>query len=87
MDTTPSNCFFQPPSPVLAVPPVDPLSLVRRPPGDVARPSPNQPGTLRQMAAALAIHASDPDPDRVAAWERARVTAIPHAAERAGEVG
>ena len=47
----------------------------------VPRPTPDQPGTLRQQEAALDVFYNDffswIDPD--AAWQRARVIAIPHA--------
>ena len=47
----------------------------------IPRPTPEQPGSLRQQQAALDVFHNDffswVDPD--AAWQRARVIAIPHA--------
>ena len=44
------------------------------------RPHHSEPGTLAQQLAASEIYAEDPDPDRRAAWLRARAVVMGHAA-------
>lgn len=48
-----------------------------------ARPTANQPGSLKQQFQVIAYYLADPDPDRDRAYRRARMVVLQHARRRA----